>query len=616
MSNHILDINNICTNIKYTISNNSYYLENYPNEETANTNYIHQDNSFVLAQYAADEIVGIKINRNKTEIISKNVVYDNTYLLYYQFPQKLSQMTYLINETNGLYYNGNYISLGIDDYSIKEISNKLFYNINSIPYSTKTFNGILYLNNAYIANESIQANNALVNKLLMQENTLSFYNKQLNIIKDHVLFYRYIKSVLLSHPNQITFTKRAFKQNIISASVEKQNTSKIAKTQTIYKDINYWDGNSAEGLQHYTYFHTINTFTYDIESDLTTYLSLNNTYIKYCDNYYFNNNLLPREYKPYFYQGLENNGNIYCKSIQDLEFNIYTNYFDNEITNKEDNNIFNTYNIYMRISPNLLNSISLISNCNYVNKTSYLSSNISYANYSNNTLYYTNSSDNLKFKYANTYVSLSIAPSCSYFNYKLIGENMFDDTNIYSLGTNHIISSYNKNILAYIDCNIYDNIRIYYDTRNNITNTQIIDVNNYQNSYMILFEYNTNLGKNDSFEITNYLYNILLKYNCIFYNKEPYLFYGYYEVTTNDNKVYKKYRDIANKNIPLQFAKLNSNIITLNYIINDTLLIENFDNLEFAHTTDEYGNTITTTKKLYIGELSTNTIKNIISINI
>lgn len=601
MSNYVLDINNICTNVKYTISKSSYFLEDFPTRfgRNVNSNYIRTDNSLVLAQYSTQDIVNIK---NDTKVTTS----DNTYLMYYQFPNKLTQLSYLVNDSNGLHYNGKYISLGIDDYSIKEILNKLFYNVNSIPYSTKTFNGILYLNNSYIANESIQANNTLIDNLLMQENTLNFYNKQLNIIKDHVLFYRYIKNILLSYPNQITFTKKAFKQNIINGNVEILNSNVQAQINKIHKDTQYWDIDNNE-LVEYTQFRVVSTNTYNIDSDISTYLSLNNTYIKYCDNYYFINNLIPREYKSYFFTGLENNGDIYCKSVQDLEFNIYTNYFDNETIEKEDNNVFNEYNIYMSVKPNLLNDISLIPSCNYIVKKEYNSdTNMSYANYSNNTIYYTNSTDNLKFRYSNTYVSLFITPSCSYFNYKINGENNVD-TKVYPLGTNHIIASYNKNILAYVDCNIYDNIKIHYDPRQSVTNTQIIDAHNYQNSYVILFEYDTSLKFNNSINISKYIFNVLLKHNCIFYNSEPYIFYGYYEITTSDAIVHKKYRDIANKNIPLQFAKLNPNNVKLNYIINDRLLLRKFDDLEFKHVKG-----VTTNKKIYMGKINTNNSQYII----
>ena len=596
MSNHVLDINNICTNFNYTISKNSYYLENYePTQrgEKINSNNIRVSNSLVLSQYSAKEIINIK---NNTRINTS----DNTYLMYYQFPDKLTQLSYLINESNGLHFNGNYMSLGIDDYSIKEISKKLFYNVNSIPYSTKTFNGILYLNNSYIANESIQANNKLIDDLLLKENTLNFYNKQLNIIKDHVLFYRYIKNVLLGYPNQITFTKKAFKQNIINAYEERQNTNVTVRSKKIYRDQDYWDYNESPTLTYYTYFTISDISTYNIESDVTTYISLNNTYVRYCDNYYFINNLVPREYKSYFYTGLENNGDIYCKSIQDLEFNIYTNYFHNETIKKEENGTFNSYNIYMAIRPNLLNDVTLATMCNYITKQEYndTTTKISYANYSNNSLYYVNTTDNLKFRYANTYVSLSIAPSCSYFNYRIVGQNNVQDKP-YPLGTDRVISYYNKNILAYINCNVYNNIKVYYDPRPSITNAQVIDATNYQNSYVIFFDYDESINHGTKIKMNKYLFDVLLKYNCIFYNTNPYIFYGYYEISS-DKIVHKIYRDIANKNIPLQFAKLTKNNVTLNYIINDKLIIKKFNDLQFTRVKGEVG-----TKQIYMGEIDT-----------
>lgn len=572
-------------------------------------NNIHKNKSINICQNT-DLLNRSNISTNSLIISSYNNA--ENLLFYNIFDNNIFQLSYNIKEDNGLYKNSrNFIELNIDNYSIKTVNNKLYYNINSIPYSTTSFNGILYIDNNYITNY-ISINNNIVSQLNLYNNILTYYIFKLNTIKDHINYYNKLKVIIDNNAGNLSFSDIFFKDNILSIDKKLNTIDEGFKKQTISWDdsdndpdiINEnYEGNPTQ----YTYFDNIKLNTYKSTFEYISYLSLNNIKIQYRNKYYINNELIDNNYSEYFWETIYPNDIIYTKQLNNLEFRIFTNYYnDNDIYNKYNDNInyelnsklISDNNIYMQMESK--NGLSFINNVykNTIDNT--------YVNYS---ILGIISYNNFNFKNVKQ-IEYDIIPNKSYFTYQYKEIIINNDETIYDISTDSLITNNETTIHYYTESD--NKITINYDNHTEYSYVNIINIPN-ESSYFMIYDSNEDLNEKT---VSKYLFNILSNKKCIMYNKDDinYLFYGYNYIYDNKSKQYHKdYDYLINKTItPLNYAILSNDILKLSHIISDNLLVHKISDIKY--------NSITEQKSSYICNLIKNNnnykINNIVKIKI
>lgn len=221
-------------------------------------------------------IIGSDRNNDKETII------ENSYIIYYNSYDGLYQFSYIIQEGNGLYNDetNHMMNMNIDNKSIRELNNRIYYNIESVPSSTSYKPGI----------HKINKNNFTINN-------------------DY--------SISVNHDTEI---------NVISL---KHNCKMIyMNINSLYNELNYLYEiqNSVNGLSN---FQEISNYSseYNIQNTQTNYIV---TYefispkIKYSDNYYKSLKLIsPNEDISI---ELDSSNTIYTKNIDLLDIIIDNNY--------------------------------------------------------------------------------------------------------------------------------------------------------------------------------------------------------------------------------------------------------------------------------------------------
>ena len=221
-------------------------------------------------------IIGSDRNNDKETII------ENSYIIYYNSYDGLYQFSYIIQEGNGLYNDetNHMMNMNIDNKSIRELNNRIYYNIESVPSSTSYKPGI----------HKINKNNFTINN-------------------DY--------SISVNHDTEI---------NVISL---KHNCKMIyMNINSLYNELNYLYEiqNSVNGLSN---FQEISNYSseYNNQNTQTNYIV---TYqfispkIKYSDNYYKSLKLIsPNEDISI---ELDSSNTIYTKNIDLLDIIIDNNY--------------------------------------------------------------------------------------------------------------------------------------------------------------------------------------------------------------------------------------------------------------------------------------------------
>ena len=194
---------------KYTIGvdYNTYYVDQYSKKYTGK----YDVQSFEETSPHVDEST-LEFNSDTTfyntqkiyqpySLIISNIgqqngkIYPTSYIMYYNSTDGLHQMSYVLQEGNGLYYDPKtyMMTFNIDDKTIKEIDNKLYFNTQSIPTSTSDRYGIHNVNAAYftINNGIISSNEDIKEKVISLKNiskylyiTLQSLYEQFNYLLD------------------------------------------------------------------------------------------------------------------------------------------------------------------------------------------------------------------------------------------------------------------------------------------------------------------------------------------------------------------------------------------------------------------------------------------------
>lgn len=225
-------------------------------------------------------IIGSDRNNDKETII------ENSYVIYYNSYDGLYQFSYIIQEGNGLYNDetNHMMNMNIDNKSIRELNNRIYYNIESVPSSTYYKHGI----------HKINRNNFTINN-------------------DY--------SISVNHDTEI---------NVLSL---KHNCKMIyMNINSLYNELNYLYEiqNSVNGLSN---FQEISNYSseYNTQNTQTNYIV---TYqfispkIKYSDNYYKSLKLIsPNED---INIELDSSNTIYTKNIDLLDIVIDNKYVPSE----------------------------------------------------------------------------------------------------------------------------------------------------------------------------------------------------------------------------------------------------------------------------------------------
>lgn len=169
----------------YMVNASNDNSENYPsftesslivneNKEAFNNDTSYFNTSTYMNPYSL-------IISNNSYINDQKTIIENSYIIYYNSSDGLYQLTYILQEGNGLYNdeNNHIMTMNIDNKSIREVNDRLYYNIESVPSSTSYKPGIHIINkNDFIINNdySISVNhNTEINVISLKNNCKMIY---------------------------------------------------------------------------------------------------------------------------------------------------------------------------------------------------------------------------------------------------------------------------------------------------------------------------------------------------------------------------------------------------------------------------------------------------------
>lgn len=569
--------------------------------------------------------------------LSKDIktTYSNSYIVFYNTNQGLKQLTYHYKEGNGLYYDkqNKVISLNIDNESIKEQYNKLYFDTNSIPITSQDNYGIAYVDNKYltISNGILSINQDYIENVISYKYKIKNLYDQLNNIYNSLSYYNDIYD---NQNNAIDEFVEYFDDII-----EKTDSGEVSRT--IKTEISYHHTGS---------------------------LYFPNTELKYIDNYYFSNGLIDPKYKQFITLNESNSYIIYCKDIEKLEifsyieneyidygkiFNInkirqieskldedtsiidisdfssevdYSKYVNNnnrqEIMSSnniytyiyfDETNNYNKFNVNTNIVNNLLFShpkAKKLNKCNHSISTIfdhhdtifrqrtngelkyYEEVTKDYVNaHLNENYYYVNSKDNLicypttvnKIRYNNTEIDSKL--------FKKLGLILNTKTSLPNMKKIIIEYTKNDNSIKYdytiqkINCKYYNrNIKVLYDDRDIkycVNNDISIPYNSTYYYFFSNYKYDSNIN-NVPKSIAFMLKNIDISFD----NNLEYLFYGYNYTMKDSRKFTKNYFGIWH-DLPTYYMTNNfmrtliNNKEEITFVNFKDLYTENFNEVEF-----------------------------------
>jgi len=554
--NEINKVNNFQTT--YKIKNKFNFNYSYYRSD-----YILQGNSLIISNLSNDNVLS----------------YSNSYIVFYNTESGIKQLTYHFKEGNGLYYDSDnhVIRMNIDNKTIKEINNKLFFDTNSIPITSNDCFGISYIDNQYL-----KINNGTLSiDMSYIENTINYKYKIKNL-------YQKINSLhnSLSYFNYINATK----DNTIDEFKEKfDELNNSTEYDAINKSINQ-------------------SISYQKES--TLYFP--KTEIKYIDNYYFENGLIDKSYKQYINLNEDNSYIIYCKDLEQIEIlsyieNKYLNYhtefdinkikdIEFELLNNEDiidvSNISQNTNFENYINANncleIVNSNKLYSYI-YSDDTNNYNKFVIKSNIANNIVYDDNyQMTNNTFVYSNKIIDEKL--------FKKLGIILNSKINLPQIKKNKIKYIRNGNEIKYnyiiqtVNCRYNPkNIKVLYDDRDIAYCTHNVKPINNSNQDIYYFLSTYNYTEPNAFIVNSNIDFIMKNTNICFNNNgSSYLFYGYNFSMNNNQTFKKKYYSIWN-NYPTcfiteYFMKLLVNNVNSKQISLDNfkeLYTQNFDDIEY-----------------------------------
>jgi len=565
------DLNNILKDYSILTSTNSYIL-NYNasikiaqyqriNEEDNDATYFtsYNDLGFQYINQSAltfnkeENYYASDYNIEPNSIIIANLAYNDSYaynqsyIIYYNTNTGLKQLTYHFKEGNGLYYDEDIhaINFNIDNYSIKEINDKLYFNTNSLPIASDTTYGISYINNEYlqINNGILTINNDYIENVISYKYKIANLYNSLSSLQDSFAYYDRIYNERNNTINEFSkYCDRIIKYN--------SNNSNINKT-----------------------------FSYS----LTSSLYFPETKLIYVDNYYFSNNMIPESYKKHAQIDLNEDISyiIYCKNIELIDiysyntnkFCSYSTSFNDNILNDFEKNIklsnddsskkiVSENNIYSYVYADDINKYNkFLLNTNIVVKCQDVINNKNYE-YTLTKIRYNNKNIDSKLfkKYGimlNSKLNTNTIKTCS-IDYLLINTNIK-----YTLNLNTINIKYNNR-----------NIKLLNDDRDItycVFNKNAIINNSSYYYFLVNGKLNSEITiNNDNNKIINFM---LKNYDISFDSNLSYLFYGY-NYCYDDQYIKKNYYGLWH-DLPIQYVNIN---LFRNYLLK-YLDINNFEEM-------------------------------------
>ena len=457
-------------------------------------------------------IIGSDRNNDKETII------ENSYIIYYNSYDGLYQFSYIIQEGNGLYNDetNHMMNMNIDNKSIRELNNRIYYNIESVPSSTSYKPGIhkINKNNFTINNDySISVNHDTeINVISLKHNCKMIYMNINSLYNELNYLYEIQNSPTGLSDFQSSIIDKTSKyeyDNQISIDDNTEFNQEIYESREFIIDDDEYFINDNETTKKYT-------VTYQFISPK----------IKYSDNYYKSLKLIsPNEDISI---ELDSSNTIYTKNIDLLDIIIDNNYTP-----------ISTYYIQAK---NIASFIILNYNDDRNNFNVNCTSSLRY-------------SDNPKYCYTVNNIDLK-----NKVNSKKLFEK-YGCTISFNLKRDYTIEG---NKITYFQYSKNNLIKIIYDHRQ-IDNIMTINVGQSDNNTYYLFSYKLNGGyvngdfvisDNDKkiiFDNIKFLIKIGLAWRYDSYN----LYLGYstkYKRKYEDKDIYnKKYYKIWKYNISLKY---------------------------------------------------------------
>ena len=457
-------------------------------------------------------IIGSDRNNDKETII------ENSYIIYYNSYDGLYQFSYIIQEGNGLYNDetNHMMNMNIDNKSIRELNNRIYYNIESVPSSTSYKPGIhkINKNNFTINNDySISVNHDTeINVISLKHNCKMIYMNINSLYNELNYLYEIQNSPTGLSDFQSSIIDKTSKyeyDNQISIDDNTEFNQEIYESREFIIDDDEYFINDNETTKKYT-------VTYQFISPK----------IKYSDNYYKSLKLIsPNEDISI---ELDSSNTIYTKNIDLLDIII-------------DNNYRPISNYYIQ-AKNIASFIILNYNDDRNNFNINCTSSLRY-------------SDNPKYCYTVNNIDLK-----NKVNSKKLFEK-YGCTISFNLKRDYTIEG---NKITYFQYSKNNLIKIIYDHRQ-IDNIMTINVGQSDNNTYYLFSYKLNGGyvngdfvisDNDKkiiFDNIKFLIKIGLAWRYDSYN----LYLGYstkYKRKYEDKDIYnKKYYKIWKYNISLKY---------------------------------------------------------------
>lgn len=484
-------------------------------------------------------IIGSDRNNDKETII------ENSYIIYYNSYDGLYQFSYIIQEGNGLYNDetNHMMNMNIDNKSIRELNNRIYYNIESVPSSTSYKPGIhkINKNNFTINNDySISVNHDTeINVISLKHNCKMIYMNINSLYNELNYLYEIQNSPtgLSDFQSSIvdkSTTKYEYDNQLDNNSIQKiddepinklnDNQISIDDNTEFNPEIYYGSRELILDEDDYEYF-----IKGEIKKYTVTYQFISPK-IKYSDNYYKSLKLIsPNED---INIELDSSNTIYTKNIDLLDIIIDNNYTP-----------ISTYYIQAK---NIASFITLNYNDDRNNFNINCTSSLRYSD---------NPKPNPRYCYTVNNIDLK-----NKVNSKKLFEK-YGCTISFNLKRDYIIEG---NKITYFQYSKDNLIKIIYDHRQ-IDNIMTINVGQSDNNTYYLFSYQLNgyyvndkfiVNDNDKqiiFDNIKFLIKIGLAWRYDSYN----LYLGYstkYKRKYEDKDIYnKKYYKIWKYNISLKY---------------------------------------------------------------
>lgn len=594
------DLNNIFKDYSLLVSTNSYILNYNANIHYSYYNKISNTDNIRIQE---ENELGFKYNiqsenqfnsrssysysLSSYNIVSNSLIvsnlsidnftsYYNSYVLYYNTDDGLRQLTYHYKEGNGLYYDidTHLIGMNIDNYTIREINNKLYFDTNSIPIATENTYGIAYVNNEYL-----QVNNGILtmNRDYI-ENIISYKYKISNIYNS-----------LLSLYDSFSYYDRVYS--------EKTNTTNIYSR--------YFDN-----VINYNYDNS--NISKNISYTFSSSLYFPNSKLQYIDNYYFVNNLIDPSLKEYAIIDLNESNSyiIYCKDVELIDiysynenkyYNHFTSFNDNIMriieTNIEtdiDNStkeMVDENKIYSYVYNNDLNKYNKFTmNSNIVNNDCIKIGNTNYEYTLSKVRYKNKNIDKKLFKkygiILNSKLNINSIKK-AFIDYFRVGTTVNYNLNLQTVN----IKYDSKNIKV-----LYDDRDISYCTYN----TRQIEDHDTTRYYFFTDKLINNVNEN----LKNIFSFMLQNYDISFDSNISYLFYGY-NFVYKDKVLMKNYYALWN-DLPLLYVDSKLFTIQNNNGKICSSMMNNFEN-SFIHNINSFKyNNQNSTNRLYLSYIDLN----------